>query len=284
MSILEKDSVVTLEQLERTAQMIALESLTPGQLLHAIPQRMPAFVSDVKLFISNMLHARDMTVVGAIDTRVLEKSLPKENYVALSEISVYVPPSMNKDWLSFLAALAESQAVVEKIQTETLDPTLRYLAALLTNPQSMASARSRTNEYAIIFHDLAKVKSRIAACYAKAGADTKVRYGDVFARNADVVDAMKQLNDISDRCAAIDKQQVIDSVNEITGALDKLLIRMKQNPNEYKPSGITLNDLSKLTMNLGHEIEFFASHVYLVQSANQAMADTKEKIDNVLKK
>lgn len=143
--------------------------------------------------------------------------------------------------------------------------------------------RSKTGEYGIVFHDLDAVKEQLAKCYSKTGADAKVKYGDVFARNTDVLVAMKRMNDICEAMAKINRKEVIDTVNEITDALDKLLIRMKQYPDQYKTSGATMNDISKMAYNLGAEIEFFAAHVYLVQSASQAMQDTKDKIEDVTK-
>jgi len=279
--VFEKEEV-TLESLELKYQIISVESQTLSQTLVAIPHRLPTFVADVKSFVKNMLTFKNTNNLAAIDTRKLEKLLPKQNYIALSEISVYVPPGMNKDWGTYLDAVSQSQIVVNKLKEETLEPTLRWIAALLTNPTALGSVRSRAGEYNIVLHDIDKVKKQISSCYSNQGGNSKVKYGDVFTNNQDVLVAMKRVSDINEEMGKINKNEIVELVNEITAALDKLLIRMKQNPDEYKISGVNMNDIAKFCFNLGREIEFFASHTYMLQSATQAMLDTKEKIDDIL--
>lgn len=278
---LEKNPV-TLESLRRSYEMISLESMTLSQTLKALPHRLPEFVADVKNFIFNMSAAKDAPLLAAIDTRLMERMLPKHNYVHMSDVTIFVPPSMNVHWNDYLDALSTSQTLVDGLLEETLSPALRYVSVMLTQPENLASLRSKTGEYSIVFHDIESVRKKLAACFSKTGADTKVRYGDVFKNNNDALVAMKRTNDLCESMAKINRQDVIQTVNEITDVLDKLLIRMKQYPDQYKMSGATMNDISKLAYNLGAEIEFFAAHVYMVQSASQAMQDSKDKIEAVL--
>jgi hypothetical protein len=273
---------VTLESLRRDYEMISLESMTLTQTLKALPHRLPEFVADVKNFIFNMSAAKDAPLLAAIDTRLMERMLPKQNYVHMSDVTVFVPPSMNVEWNVYLDALSTSQTLVDGLLNETLSPALRYISVMLTQPENLASVRGKASEYNIVFHDIEAVRKKIAACYSKSGADAKVRYGDVFKNNNDALIAMKRTNELCEAMAKINRQEVITAVNEITDAMDKLLIRMKQYPDQYKMSGATMNDISKLAYNLGAEIEFFAAHVYMVQSASQAMLDSKDKIEAVL--
>lgn len=282
MQTIEIEGAPSLKSLDIAAQVIGMEALNSSQILQALPARLPAFVSDVKLFVSNMLHANDVKVLGAIESRRLEKELPKQNYVILSEVTVFVPPSVNVDWMTYLDAVNQSQAIVELLKEETLAPTLRWLSLLLSAPESLASLRSSLQVSGIKFHDLEKVKKQLQKCYSSNGADSEVPYGKAFKRNGDFLVCIKRVNELNDRLANINRSEIIDMVNEITAAMDKLLIRMKQNPEQYKVSGITMNDLSRIAFNLGHEIEFFSAHVFMVQSATQAMTDSKNKIEEII--
>lgn len=278
----ENTGAVALESLRIQADIIALESMQPTQVFKALSNKLPGFVADVKTFVSNMLHAKDVAVLGMIDTREMEKMVPKATYVSLADVTVHVPPALKADWNIYLDALDASQGVVEKQMEETLMPTLRWISLLLTNPENLGSSRSRTGDVGIIYHDIENVKKRIAKCFSLNSADTSAKYGDVFKNNTSFLVAMKHLNDINERLASINKQEYVDTVNQITDALDRLLIRMKQDPETYRVSGVTMADISKMAFNLGHEIEFFAAHVYMVHSATQAMVDSEKKIKEIL--
>jgi hypothetical protein len=270
--------------LEWKAEVIALESMAPTQLLTALPRRLPEFFSDVKNFISNIFGGNDaVPAVAVIDGGKLSAAIMKMNYVNMSQIGVFVPPGMNATWEKYLAAMEQSQAVADSLMEETLQPTLRWLAMLLTQPSALSSTRGTHNEAGIVFHDLKKIKENMARCYRNGGTETVVEYGDVFKRNAEWVSSVDRINDLNERMGRINRKALVEAVNEITGAMDKLLIRMKQDPETYNVSGVTMQAIAKISMNLGYEIEFFAAHAAMLQSATQAMVDTKEKIEKILK-
>lgn len=265
--------------LELKAEMIALESMTPSQLLTALPKRLPEFFSDVKNFVTGITGSLS-PVASLIDTRKLDKTTKKFNYVSMTQVTVYVPAGMNVQYSKYLEALEQGQDVADRIMDDTLKPMLKWLAIMLTSPSAMANVRGLPS--GVVLHDLKKAKESVNACYSKHGSDTQMSFGDVFRRNADLTESAVRLNHINERLAKIDRKDMIETVNEIVGAMDKLLIRMQQNPDEYKMSGVTMKSMTELSMNLGYEIEFFAAHSYMVQAATQAMNDTSTKLESIV--
>lgn len=275
------DRVVTMESINNDCDLIAMEASLPSFHFQALTSRLPMFVADVKAFVGNILQMSNFTDV-IISRQDFERVLNKVNYLALSDVVVYVPPGMNVTWEKYLDAVTESQLVVNRLREDTLDPTLRFVAQLLSQPESMQSLRGVPAD--IVIHDLKKIKDTIAKCYGSNSSETKTSFGKVFKRNNDVVAALERLNGINEDMAKINKTEIVETVNEISSALDKLIIRMKADPEVYKMTGITMKDLAIFTTNVAREIEYFAAHCYTVQSATTAMQDTKERIEYVLKR
>lgn len=275
------EHVASMESILNARDVITMEASLPSFHFQALTSRLPLFVADVKAFVSNILQMSNFSE-AVLKVNEFEKTLNKVNYLTLSDIIVYVPPGMDVTWLEYVEALAEAQAVVNRLREDTLDPTLRYVAQLLTQPETMRSVRGVPAD--VVLHDLKKIKDKISDCYGKNSSETKVPFGKVFKRNSDMVSAMDKLNTINEEMAKINKQEIMDTVNEITAALDKLLIRMKNDPDTYRMTGITMRDMAEFTTNVAREIEFYAAHAFMVQSATQAMQDSKQRIEEVLKR
>lgn len=275
---------VALNDIKVQADVIALESANPSQMFKALSHRLPGFVADVKTFTASLLEQRESVAYTAFSVHDLEKTISKVNYVNLSDITVFVPPSMNVDWNKFLDAVNQSQAIADVLMSETLNPTFRWVSLLLANPENMNAQVSKVRDSGIVFHDLKDVKNTISSCYAKAGSAAEVHYGTVFKRNTDFPIAVQRVNDLNERMAKINRKEVVDMVNNITDTLDKLLIRMEQNPDVYQLSGANMSAISKLAFNVAEEIEFFSAHCVMLEVTSNAMKDTVAKIEDVVKR
>lgn len=274
---------VTADSIRINGEIIALEAMTPSQLLQAIPKRLPGFVADVKSFVSDLLRpeANLYPLIDFVDT---DRSISRLNYTSLAEVNAYVPAGMTATWEKYLDALEIGQNIVDHMSKETLKPTLSWLAKVLTDGDHAASIRPTHTAHGIVFHDLKKAKSAVEHCFSPSSTRVEQPYVSVFKRNQDYLEAVKRINDMSVRMAAINRKDLTDQVNEITGAMDKILIRLQANPNSFKVSGVTMKTMAELAMNLGFEIEFYSAHAYMVMAANQAMIDTSKKLKELSKR
>lgn len=269
-----------LRELELTGATIALESSNPSQILASLNHRLPEFVADVKSFVYNLFDTVPQQA-SLIDTHTTEKAIAKSNYVALSELLIFVPQGMNKEYLTYIHALNSSQHVVDDLLPNVLNPSISWLGKLLAQPESMGSMRSQLT--GIVTHPLDKVNKEIADCFSKHDSLSKVAYGTAFKRNSDFIESIKEINHIQEKLLKTPRQDVMNAVNQITELLDKLLIRMQQQPEVYKPSGVTMQDISKVALALGHEIEFYAAHTFMVRACSESLRETKEKIEQLYK-
>ena len=215
----------------------------------------------------------------------VEKLLAKTNYIALSPVMIYVPAGMNVDMVSFLSTLEDTQDILGKLNEEVLKPSKLYFSNLLATPETMGSVRNddmvrRVKTY---LDSLEKSSKETSKCYSKHNYANKREHGDVFKRNSDWKVACDKLTDITSSYNNFTPKQIWEEVNEICAVLDRLVIRMTQSPEVYKPTGITSGDLADLTFYVGKVIEFYAAYSYILQMTSAAMRDNVGIYKEVLK-
>lgn len=276
------------QDLLRQHQRISLEAETAGlmRLTGDVTKMLQSYVVNIKSFMNDTVTSiKDLPTFDFAKDSRLDRLISKTNYVSLSTISVYVPAGVNTTWLQYLEALETSQSVVDRLLVDTIKPATAYFSMLLASPENLSSVTHRLEVDKIVFHDaqIEKAKKATAACYAKHGVNTKRAYGDVFKRNGDWPEAQKELEELVARQSKVSLGEVSKQVNDLTEIMDRLVIRMRQNPEVYAVSGVTADALSTISLKLGLEVEFYAAHTFMLQSASAAMQDTIKHLTEVLK-
>lgn len=266
---------------------ICLEADTHGigQIVSATSNLLQSYLTNVKGFIQGALPSiNGGSAMAFVPNTKLDRLLTKTNYVSLSAIHVYMPAGVRCDWVSYLDAVDLSQAIVNGLVKDTLKPAIAYFSQLCATPETMLTVAPSAELTKIKLHEreMAIAKKEIAACYSKHGVETKRVYGDAFKRNGDWAVVNKRLTDITTAMANTSPELVVGLVSELAEILDRLVIRMQQSPDIYRVSGVTSGHMARISMQLGFEVEFYAAHCYLVQTAMSAMADTVKQLSTVL--
>lgn len=263
------------------ADMIALESMNPSQLLNALPNRLPGFLKDVKNSVVNVFSGSFWNQRGLIDVKKTNRLIQDLNYMTLAEQEIFIPAGLSVPLIEYLRALNNASTLTEALISETLQPTLNWLAMLLTKPENLASVRAVPQDSGIVFHDLKKHQLALAKCLEDRRKISKGAFKKVFKRNADMLECATVVNQLNQALVSVDKDNVTELVDEIIKAFDTILIRMKTNPNEYKLSGPVMGVMAKVALNLAEEIEFYGAHAHKVQEATETFKLTVDKLDSV---
>lgn len=267
---------------------VALESETHGisRITQDVAKMLQSYIGNVKGFLNDVLTPFQLTprFDFARDPR-LDRQISKTNYVTLGSVNVFVPAGMSVSWEIYLEALGTSQEVADRILDDVLKPAMAYFSLLLASPENLSSITHRLEVDRIIFHDklIEQSKKAMAKCYSKHGVETKRPYGDVFKRNADWLATNAAMEALVERHSKVAPGEVSKAVGELTEVMERLIIRMRQSPEVYQVSGITSAALSKITLELGLEVEFYAAHCFMLQTAVAAMQDTVKHLNEVVK-
>lgn len=265
-----------------TADMIALESMNPSQLMNAIPTRLPKFLDDVKGFV----HGKVATLQAFWGNKLSESNagavLKRSNYYALSHIEIFVPTGLTHDYLGYVDALSDAQRIANVLLSETLQPTSAWLGELLGRPDSLKSVRESHTGRGLVFHDIKKVKARLTSFLDGASNQDKIDFGKVFKNGAEFENTVRVLNDLNKQISLIDRKAIQDEVDIIVDMMDRLMVRMRQDPKTYAVSGVTMQSMAKVALNLAEEVEFFAAYFNLLQNATATMDMTIDKLKKIV--
>lgn len=260
-------------------ERVSLESQTAGinRLTAEVSKILQSYIGNVKSFVQDMVKPMaGASTLSFASNNAINRMVAKTNYVSLSTIHVYVPPGMNKPWNVFLDALEQSQSIADVLVNETLKPAITYFSQLVGNPETLSSISNRLDAGQIVFHQKAieDCKAATAACYSKNGTEGRRLFGDVFRRNAEWHEANTRLEELTRRMSKVSPGDVMVHVDNLSEVMDRLIIRMRQKPDVYAVSGVTSDAMSVIAMELAKEVEFYAAHCFLLQTATAAMTDT----------
>jgi len=266
---------------------ICLEADTHGfgQIVSATSNLLQSYLTNVKGFIQGALTPLNGgSPMAFVPNTKLDRLLTKNNYVSLSAVHVFMPAGVTCDWVTYLDAVDASQKIVNELVKDTLKPAIAYFSQLCATPETLLTIAPSAELAKIKLHEreMTAAKKEIAACYSKHGVETKRVYGDAFKRNGDWSVVNKRLTDLTTQMANTSPELVVDLVSQLAEILDRLVIRMQQSPDIYKVSGVTSGHMARIAMQLGFEVEFYAAHCYLVQTAMAAMSDTIKQLTAVL--
>lgn len=263
------------------SELISLEALSGSQVFNAVAHRLPNYFADVKNFITN-LTAEEAPRLELVDSRKVEKLLAKTNYATLRPVTVFTPVGLKVSYLEYIEALEEASAITTKLTSECLNPFNVWLAVQLSNPTALSSLRSGLDIPGFVVHDISEVQRKLGKCFSQGGVSSQYTYGQSVARNADWHACDVRINNLVTKHSSINPSEVVRLVQEVTANLDKLLLRLSEEPEIYKLSGVTLDTISKLCYTIGVEIEFFSVITYQLQAMQVAFADSCKRIETVL--
>jgi hypothetical protein len=64
--------------------------------------------------------------------------------------------------------------------------------------------------------------------------------------------------------------------------LDRLAIRLRQDPDTYAVSGVNAKFISDIAFSLAVAAEYYAGHFYLMQTLNSTIVETDKKLKTIV--
>jgi hypothetical protein len=271
------NATVTLESLSHQRTVIGLESAGLSQAMSAAVNKLPHFLEDVKKFITSRLNPFSSNIT-LVDSRKLEARFRTIDYVSASNLGVFVPAGFNGNWLDYIQVLNKSQKVLDNLRDGLLKPFEVYVAQLLNSPEHL-----RDNS---IMPQLARYKSpdfkgldKEFSTFFNKTQSTESTYGEVVKRHADLPLITRDLNEVNTRFASIDRTVLIKQVTSISDLLGMLINNIKESREEYVVSGTTMKALTDLTFFMAHEVEYYTTHGYFLDTFSLSVKDSYKRLE-----
>ncbi len=272
---------VTLESLHRQRNVITLESNAPSQAIAAMTSRLPKFLADVKDFIGRHIRPFGQSV-NLVDSRKLEARFKTLDYITASNLGVFVPGGFKGQWLPYTEVLNRSQAIIDVLRKDLLNPFETHLSVLLTDhshlrDNNLGGSLSRYKK-----NDLEALKKDFNKFFTGNLSVTDATYGDVVGRHADLPQVSKTLNDINLRFAAVDRTDLLKQVDRISEYLGTLIHNLENHPDEYTISAAMLQALVNLTYTMAGEVEYYTVHGYFLDAFTVSVRDSYKHLEKAV--
>lgn len=212
------------------------------------------------------------------NARKLHKLASKKNYADTRELSVRVPTGLSCTYLDYLAVLQDAVKLTDNLMDHVLVPFTRYLAVGLSDPDTLASSGSSVHLKEFKPGNVDGVALKLGECFEQGSGHFERKFGAVFERNGDVGEVYNQADELVSRFMKVRRSDVQSKVNELSDLLDKLIQRIEEDEENYKPSKVTTDQLSKISYTIAQEVEFYGVVGYQLMALTVALQETEDTL------
>lgn len=269
---------LSLTQLEGQALELTQEAINFRGAMKNIGDKLRAYSDSFQAFVKTQF-IEDAPQIGLINDSLSKKLAKNDQYMTLRRRKVIVPPGLKVSYLDHLKTLHTSQANVDALIPEILMPTEKFLGALLARPDTLKSHREPEIIQQAVNHDVDALKATLAKDFDKGRHET-VNYGDLVGRQSDWPKIAESFNDLSDRMGRIDRVQILGHVTTISEYLERLIEHLSDDSQAYAENGISVSNLAKVSYAVATEVEYYATHAYMVELLQTSIENAVEVVNN----
>lgn len=270
---------MSLDQLRRQRDIISLEADSGGAAMAQAASRLPAFFTSVREAISKQLNNMGDLLFGKTDLKRFALRMQRVPYASLRNEPAVVPPGLHTDLLTYGRHLTAACASVQDIDKDSLAPYAAWLQSKLGNPSSLASLTNALDIRGYKPLGIKSLQDTLNDCFLPDNVKQphEVPYGQAIRRQNDwsaIADVVSQLEHC---CTEKSHRQVVQRLDDIDELVQKLLTRIKEDPEQYKLSSKTLTTLSNVSYSIATEVEFYALLRHHVREYVTAVQETQKR-------
>ena len=247
--------------------------------------RLPDFFASVKGTFNTYLAQPLKNMFSARGLSWFAREIAKASYPAMRGTEVYIPAGLKTDYLTYGKVLETATESMASLKHDVLQPFQKWLAQKLGNPSSLNSLTADAKIENYKSHATPKLEKSIQDCFNLHGKQEVVTaYENAVKRNADWAAISAVADKLNAAFSDAAHKEIVDQVNEITGMMDTLMRRIKEDPDTYKLSATSLTLLSNVSLALAQEIEFYGLLRHRMGEYSKAVVDTMEKLEGQINK
>lgn len=212
--------------------------------------------------------------------------LMRQNYVALSDVVVYVPKGLRVTYLDYISALEIAAKHVLSILPGIIEPTIQYVGVLINNPSYVRNASGLGVDAAKA--ELANVKIEsvtegIAACFDPSNNSDEAKFGAVVQRNSDFEVVHHRLAALQETVAASQPVEVEKRIDLLIDMCEKLAEAVRAHPDYKAISSAISKEVSGRIYACAQWAELYAVYLRQVMVLEAAVNDTAKKLIKISK-
>lgn len=274
-------TVNPLEEMAHLCGVISQESFSMSGIAHSLQNLMPSIQKNFQGFIQGFSKTEPAVQLKG-NERDFIKLLDGRIYLNLVPLLTFVPEGLAVPYIDYLLVLKDAAQHCHDITLKTLNDYSMYLAQIITNRQFKMTTMPHDTMYARMEKERAALTERMAKCFKTGSSKAESTYGEVVGRNAEWMDVFKVLDQVDTIVNSIRRDQLHQKAEECNNQLNLIIKQIRNNEFEGAGPEVT-NNLSNGAYQSGAELELFAATYFRAMVVNQAIADTMQKVSDILK-
>jgi hypothetical protein len=267
-------------QFETTAQVISVEAfagIDPSKIISRFPEFFSGLIHSCTAAISGL----NAAFVTTGDEKEFQSLLQKTSYASLMDRPAFVPRGFSGTYLEYLKKIEPELAIAERIPKEVVAPFKTYVTDLLSRPEKLASVNPdqfpAVSFFAEIHSGMAQLEFLAKSANPEAAGE-HTEYKKVVARNNDWSEIVRKIREVDQRLNESNPEKLLEEVTEAGDYLNRLIERVKEDPETYRTSAVQLDGLAQLVLNIARSVEFYAAVVYLYGRFRHCVMETRKEL------
>lgn len=196
-----------------------------------------------------------------------------QSYMNVREKTVYVPPGFKGSMVSFSALLLDGARLLAKLESDYIRPIETQLSMCLASPDRFK--KTHTSECVDLgAKQLNQIYDNINSYFSGTLRSDQANLSDVYARLKDIDMTADHLIETLKITQELTPVRMNSRAMVLSSLVDKLVIRMKQKPENFELNGMNAKVIGEMTYTLARVFKFYATMHNNITMAVHALVDT----------
>lgn len=267
--------------LEQQASVLSMEAFNFRASLTSLTSVLPEYVTKVKAAFAGYM-ANDIGTINLVPEFALNKITKDLDYAAHRKTQVYGPAGLKVSYLEYLAAIGAAVDITSDFHASQVRVFMNWVNHLLASPEELSTSGNVKCPIRYTEKDLDQVKSQLEKCVNRASNQTMFEYSKLVRQNGDWATIVAKTNGLITQYMTTNRKEMLNDIENITSSLERLTQRIKEDPELYKVSGVTMAELAKQCLSVARTVEFYSITGYLVAELSGTVSETLKGVQRLV--
>jgi hypothetical protein len=256
-----------------------MEAFNLRASLSALTKVFPQYARGISDTITSYL-ANDQMTIPLVRAQFKSKNGLKIDYAAHRKTVIYGPQGLKVTYLEYLKAIEASVDLAKHVYDGQLVPFNNWVGGLLGSPETLSSIAVK-DVLKFGEDDLDKARAKLEKCVNRASSQTSHEYGKLVKQNAEWDLILDQTNQLIVAFQLTNRTKLLDEVEVLNEQLLRLAERIKEDPDTYKASGVTISELAKRCLVVARCVEFYSITGFLLTELSNSVQESFDAIQRL---
>lgn len=241
------------------------------------------FFGDAAEYLASAFASQDATdTIRFSYDRRLSYNVGDADAALLKGTMVMRPPGTSVPLDEWVDMLAQTQSVVDTLEKNVYGPTLKMLAMMISDPETLNVKNPRIAMYRIQVPDLTKVKKTMAACRNEKNDMTKTLFFEAYRSTDSFGEVEKGFESVVKDYAKTTRKSVKEASERIAEIVEKIVYKINDPEDATVMSDPMSVALSKVIHDVAQCVELYAAHSYNMTMTSLSLEENQKTLKKAI--